>query len=449
MKKEEDSVVKLTLTTDALTKHPNLVAIDGRLYDLKGFAAVHPGGELIRSAGGYDGTALFYSMHPGKKPMESEMLQKYFVGFHERVAGVDPIYTFNSAFALDLQKTLQSAMGKTSLYAPIGFWFRLICIGLLTATFECLWITTGNIFAGIIVGIMHAQIGLCIQHDASHGAISKNPAINAFFSYWADLIGNSRWIWYQQHVLWHHPHTNHQDLDPDASSAEPLLVFKDYSKTAKNSKEHIKPLLSSQDFITHAILSLYGPVVVFNPSVLFLRHNNQIPESVSNGEFMTRQKPLALLLRIFYICRIIIAPWYFSNVPFLLALLLVNIVAGTCLTFLFVVSHNFEGSNRDPLDLTSSNKDPVCWYKAQTETSCTYGGYMAMALTGGLNYQIEHHLFPRVSSWHYPRIHEDIRKCCTRHNVKYAYYPSLWSNTLSMLKYMRKVGVMATLSRAD
>ena len=44
----------------------------------------------------------------------------------------------------------------------------------------------------------HSQIGLSVQHDASHGALSRSPAVNAFFSYGADWIGNSRWIWLQQ-----------------------------------------------------------------------------------------------------------------------------------------------------------------------------------------------------------------------------------------------------------
>ena len=116
------------------------------------------------------------------------------------------------------------------------------------------------------------------------------------------------------------------------------------------------------------------------------------------------------------------------------------------LTCVFVVSHNFSGSDRDPtgkyaaaemkeLETTSSSKeqdgtvltssskmneetkkggavsidnsvDSICWYKAQAETSCTYGGTIGMLLTGGLNLQIEHHLFPRISSWYYPIIQQ-------------------------------------------
>jgi fatty acid desaturase (delta-4 desaturase) len=320
--------------------------------------------------------------------------------------------------------------------------------------------------------------------DASHGALSKSPSINAFFSHGADWIGNSRFIWLQQHILWHHPFTNHHDLDPDASSAEPLLVFSDYStglaKANTIAKKPTHPVTTFQDRITHLVLSAYGPSIVFNIfAILNMQHNEHIPSSIPNGTFMTKQKPTAIAFRLFYLCRIVLAPWLLADASLLLTLFLVNFVTGICLTFLFVVSHNFEGSDRDPLKLAaacpsnsmsqasdsdktskvkashaptptpSPSPSPVCWYKAQVETSCTYGGTTAMLLTGGLNLQIEHHLCPRLSSWYYPQIQRDVRLCCERHGVVYKYYPSLWENTRSMLRYMRQVGVMAVLAHAD
>eukprot|EP00945_MAST-04E_sp_MAST-4E-sp1_P000752 g752.t1 len=441
---------KLVLTTEQLLSHPNLCAVDGKLYDLEAFAKVHPGGAHILSAGAYDATALFRSMHPGKDPEKSEVFQKHCVGTYKRNEATEPNYTFDSPFAKDLIATVRKAMGNTSWYAPTGFWARTFLIMALTLYTEYYWITTGTLLSGILVGVMHSQIGLSIQHDGSHGAISKDPKVNAFFAYGADWIGNSRWIWLQQHILWHHPHTNHQDLDPDASSAEPFIVFNDYTKNG-TMKEKVKPATSYQDYLVYAVLGMYGPSVIYNPYVYTMKHSDRIPESVSTGEFFTKQKPLAVALRAFYFFRIVVAPWYLNNTNLFMAFFLVNFVTGVFLTGLFVVSHNFEGSDRDPLDLKGKNASnkPVCWYKAQAETSCTYGGTIGMLLTGGLNLQIEHHLFPRISSWHYPYLQDAVRECCKRHGVTYKYYPTLYENTVSMLRYMRKVGVLAVLAHAE
>lgn len=79
-------------------------------------------------------------------------------------------------------------MAGRSWYAPKGFWARTIIILAATVFAEYRWATTGIIYWGVLVGILHSQIGLSVQHDASHGALSANPNINAIFSYGADWV---------------------------------------------------------------------------------------------------------------------------------------------------------------------------------------------------------------------------------------------------------------------
>jgi fatty acid desaturase len=295
---------------------------------------------------------------------------------------------------------------------------------------------------------MHAEIGLSVQHDASHGALSSKPCVNAFFSYGADWIGSCRWIWLQQHVLWHHPYTNIHGKDQDSQSAEPAIVFHDYSASSSKSDPPSSPLLKFQHLATNIILMFYGPSIVYNVKYLTsLRHSDLVPLSVSSGPYMRAQRPTVWALRLWYMLRIVLAPWVLTGRQLLVSAVLVNVVCGSILTFVFVVSHNFEGVDRDPVP-ANGGAAPPCWYKLQAETSSTYGGAMAGLLTGGLNFQIEHHLFPRVSSWNYPLLHPVIKDCCKRHGVQYSYFPSLASNMLSMLKYMRKVGLIATLKMA-
>merc|ERR1712087_1037046 len=110
------------------------------------------------------------------------------------------------------------------------------------------------------------------------------------------------------------------------------------------------------------------------------------------------------------------------------------------LATLFSLSHNFEHSNRDPTEHYRKTGEQVCWFKSQVETSCTYGGFISGALTGGLNFQVEHHLFPRMSSAWYPYIAPKVREICEKHGVKYAYYPYVFTNLVSTLKYMHAAG---------
>jgi fatty acid desaturase (delta-4 desaturase) len=113
---------------------------------------------------------------------------------------------------------------------------------------------------------------------------------------------------------------------------------------------------------------------------------------------------------------------------------------GLTLGALFSLSHNFETAERDPTKGFRETGKPVCWYKAQVETSSTYGGSLAGALTGGLNLQVEHHLFPRMCSAYYPIIAPTVRAVCKKHGVRYVYYPWIWQNFISTVRYMHKAG---------
>merc|ERR1712151_1287491 len=110
------------------------------------------------------------------------------------------------------------------------------------------------------------------------------------------------------------------------------------------------------------------------------------------------------------------------------------------LAMLFALSHNFEEVDRDPTKEFRETGIPVFWYKAQVETSCTYGGFLAGALTGGLNFQVEHHLFPRMNSAWCPFIAPKVREICKKHGVKYAYYPWVFQNLVPTVKYIHLAG---------
>jgi cytochrome b involved in lipid metabolism len=166
----------LVLTSEELKLRDDLVGVDGRLYNLSAFSKVHPGGAVIEASGAYDASALYHSMHPGQDPLKSNLFQKFYVGTHRRdAADPTPMYVYDSAFALDLQKTVRKAMGATSWVAPWGFWLRTVVICALTLFFEYQWATTGSLLAGVLVGVLHAQIGLSVQHGK---AINVNESGN-------------------------------------------------------------------------------------------------------------------------------------------------------------------------------------------------------------------------------------------------------------------------------
>ena len=184
-----------------------------------------------------------------------------------------------------------------------------------------------------------------------------------------------------------------------------------------------------QHLFMYPVLSMYGPSVVYNLSQLFtLNHGDEVP--VKQNKFLGRQVLPSILLRLFYYARVVFLPFYIGNAPLWLCLGGVNFVAGSCLTFVFVLSHNFLGSCRFP---EVAHTD---WFRMQVETSCTYGGFLSALLTGGLNFQIQHLSLPRMSSWHYATISPVVRKCCEKHKVNYTSFPTILHNMRSTLEFM-------------
>ena len=291
--------------------------------------------------------------------------------------------------------------------------------------------------------------------SGSHGSISSYSWVNSLFAYGADWIGNSRWIWFEQHILWHHPHTNHEDFDPDASSGEPLLNF---SSTTKGQPEGNKNKWyhKFQYLYCHIILALYGISVIFNPYVINLKHSELIPDELIKTNYMQTQAKRAWIMRIFYLLRTSFLPWYIGGAHFLLAIFIHQIVAGANLAWMFAISHNFDETKRfSQLDIIKNDyesdeqkgnknidnkKKSICWYKNQGESSCSYGGIIGGLINGGLNMQIEHHFFPRMNSIHYPTIAPIVREVCKRHNVNYVYYNTIFENTWGLINYMYKEG---------
>jgi acyl-lipid (7-3)-desaturase (Delta-4 desaturase) len=291
-----------------------------------------------------------------------------------------------------------------------------------------------------LYGLAQAWIGLNVQHDANHGAASRNHRINDVLGLGADFIGGSKWLWQEQHWT-HHAYTNHREKDPDSFGAEPMLLFNDY------------PLGDARRTYVHRFQALfYLPVLagywlssVFNPQVLDLQQRGAYSVGIKmESEHIRSRTKYAILLRALYIGTNVVTPFFHPSEtswirPFL-HIMLMGVTESLVLAVLFSLSHNFEHADRDPTRAHRTTGSQVCWFQSQVETSCTYGGFLAGCLTGGLNFQVEHHLFPRMSSAWYPYIAPTVRRVCLKHGVKYAYYPYVWQNLWSTLKYMHAAG---------
>jgi len=433
-KDDLDEATESTILTKQLKD--NEVAIEGTIYDMNGF--YHPGGDSIRVFGGNDVTVQYKMIHPHHTSKHLKKMRV--VG---KVSDYKQEYLMDTEFAREIKREVYKIVPHGKDFGTNGYFAR-------AAFYLCLYfylvskiVTAGYTWPiAIAYGVSQALIGLNVQHDANHGAASKKSWVNDLLGFGADMIGGCKWLWMTQHWT-HHAFTNHDVKDPDSFNAEPMLLFNDYPLGHPKRKFYH----AFQAIYFLPVLSFYWLSMVFNPQTADLEHRGVqgIGLNVSN-EFLKSRRKYAILLRLIYISYTFAIPIKIaydsgSNVLVtILQILVCGAVESLSLACFFALSHNFENVDKDPMKQVRDTGKPVCWFKAQCETSSTYGSFISGAFTGGLNFQVEHHLFPRMCSAHYPYIAPKVREICKKHGVQYIYYPWVHQNFIATFKYMNQAG---------
>jgi len=343
-------------------------------------------------------------------PMSAEQREKLRVEIEALLFSPFDEYKYDSDFAIQVREEVVEFFEDRglSMYADRFYWLKLAFITLLSISLEVVYLFYPSYWLAIIIGLVHAGVGLNITHDASHGAISKQPWINKFWQISADWTGNNRYMWYMQHVVRHHTYSNDEGRDTDATSGEPLVTF------AINGRGWIQN--NFQGFYQWLVLSWYWVSVVVR---------------VFNEDFWNSGS-LSIFLRFLYFYRFFVHPMIMTGsvVHGFFMGLMVPLFCGVWLANIFCLSHNFLGSFRGDL-LKGAD-----WYRHQVITTSSYGGKMSGIITGGLNFQVTHHLFPKICSVHYWRLQPIVERLCLEHGLNYTHFPWIHQNFIDTAIYM-------------
>ena len=115
--------------------------------------------------------------------------------------------------------------------------------------------------------------------------------------------------------------------------------------------------------------------------------------------------------------------------------------AGLVLSVVFQLAHTIE-ETAFPVPTAATNDIENEWAIHQIETTANFAtkNKLISWLVGGLNFQIEHHLFPKISHVHYPEISKIIKKTCEEFNVKYIEHRKMRHALVSHATYLRRMG---------
>ena len=279
----------------------------------------------------------------------------------------------------------------------------------------------------IMQGLMMAWIGLNVQHDANHGAVSKNPRVNRLLGLTQDMIGGSAMGWMISHNVVHHVHCNCIGRDHDLDIAGVRTTDK-------------MPWAIPHQFQQLYIFALEALFGIFHPlynMVVTIQGPGTGKRAILAPFFETHR---AMLLTN-------VARWaaaaYLEGVGTMAThFALTYCIGGFYLAFFFIISHHYDGVRKEDVDSLTDD-----FVKNQAETSSNVAGALLAHLNGGLNYQIEHHLFPRIHHSHYATIAPVVRATCQKHGIRYTHFDTIAQNVASLYAHLKKLGVAPAVKK--
>lgn len=202
------------------------------------------------------------------------------------------------------------------------------------------------------------------------------------------------------------------------------------------------PLLKFQPFqyfYFFIIIAFYGLVKVYLSMEDVLSWKHYTPMS----SLLKSYQSYEVIGSALFIVRWIIMPMYYAPdgrwAFALLNVLPMLMVAGYYLSFFFTISHNFRGVHMHEDTRRETNNQKSFLYN-QVVSSSNVGGAWLGCLNGGLNYQIEHHLFPRINHTHYPTIAPHVKAFCDEKKIPYVHFPTIGDNVRACIKHLMDMG---------
>ncbi|MEO7523739.1 MAG: acyl-CoA desaturase [Ferruginibacter sp.] len=283
----------------------------------------------------------------------------------------------------------------------------------------------------LIMGGLTAAIGFNVMHDGGHGSFSPSKTWNKIASFSANALGASAIMWNNKHNIIHHTYTNIDGVDDDIEIKPLLRMCPTQKKYVIHRFQHIYV------WILYTLLLL---VWLFVSD--YTKYFRQKVGEVAIKKMSTYDHFAFWAAKVGYAFMMIALPIYLLGfTSWLVGFLLVVLFAGFLLSIVFQLAHTVE-ETAFPVASIDSNKIENEWAIHQIETTANFAtkNKLISWLVGGLNFQIEHHLFPKISHIHYPAISKIIKNTCEEFNIKYIEYKKMRHAIASHSNYLRKMG---------
>jgi linoleoyl-CoA desaturase len=342
-------------------------------------------------------------------------------------------------FSRDLKNEVNRFFEENNLSKHANASMVAKAIILLTTYFGAYWlIMSGSFgiwimaFLCFVMGIGMAGIGFSISHDALHGAYSSNKKINQCLGYTFDLMGANSYIWKITHNIIHHTYTNIYEHDEDLEVAEFIRLSPNAEYKPIHQAQHILA------FFAYGFATLFWAFIkdykYFFQSTLGPYENNTHPVKEWITLFVTKAIYYGYMLVLPYM--VLSITWWQLATGFLI----VHFTAGIILGIIFQLAHVVKETEHPTENEEGNIENAWMIHQMETTSNFAHNNKLLCWYIGGLNYQIEHHLFPQICSIHYPKISSIVREKAEKYDVPYNYHETLGIAVKSHYETLKEFG---------
>lgn len=292
-----------------------------------------------------------------------------------------------------------------------------------------------QILLTIVMGIGMAGVGMNVMHDANHGSYSKRKWVNKLLGSSMYILAGNVYNWQVQHNVLHHTYTNVHGLDDDIDAGIIIRFNKHADWRWFHKYQHLY------------FIVLYG-LMTFNWALVsdYKQTKKYLARKLSYGEMPKpiRQWSILVITKILYLAVWIVVPILVLDIAWwkvILGFFIMHYTAGLILSIIFQLAHVVESSEMPLPDEDGNLKNTWAIHQLYTTVNFARNNWFINWYSGGLNHQVEHHIFPHISHIHYQGISKIVKETALEFELPYLEYKTTRKAILSHVKHLREMGV--------
>ncbi len=286
----------------------------------------------------------------------------------------------------------------------------------------------------VVIGIGMAGVGMNVMHDSNHESFSSKKWVNKIMGSSMYILAGNVYNWKVQHNVLHHTFTNIPGFDEDIDAGR-IIRFNKNSKWLK-----IHQFQKYYSFFLYGLLTINWAITTD-----FRQMRKYLKRKLSYGKFPNPATEWTTLIvtKLLYYFLWIVLPLLVLDIAWwkvLIGFFVMHYTAGIILSIVFQLAHIVPLAEMPLPDKEGNLEHTWAVHQLYTTTNFAPNNKFISWYTGGLNHQVEHHIFPHISHIHYGKIAKIVKETALEYDLPYNEYKTFTKAIAEHFNQLKTLG---------